>query len=59
MMKLRDQGTKFFEEGNADGFEIGGLLTGIRCIVLVVGLRDALIIAIEANRLGSRGNLPF
>jgi len=59
VMKLRDERAKFFEEGDADGFEIGGFLTGIRCKVLVVGLRDTLIIAIEANGIGSRRNLPF
>ena len=59
VVKLRDERPKFFEEGDADGFEIGGFLTGIRCIVLVVGPRNTLIIAIEANGLGSRWNLPF
>src|SRR6202043_3695148 len=29
VMKLRNQWTKFFEEGDPDGFEIGGFLTGI------------------------------
>jgi len=60
VMKLRHQWAKFFEEGDADGFQIGGFLTGIRRIVLVVGgLRDALIIAIQANGIGSGRNLPF
>ena len=59
-MKLRDERTKFLEEGDADGFEVGGFLAGIWCIVLVVGgLRDALIIAIKAHGIGSRRNLPF
>ncbi len=60
VMKLRDQGAKFFEKGDADGFQIGGFLTRIWRIVLVVrGLRDALIIAIQANGIGNGRNLPF
>ena len=58
-MKLRDEWAKFFEECDADGFEIGGLLAGIWRIVLVVALHNALIIAIKANGIGSGWYLPF
>jgi len=58
VMKLRDEGAKFFQEGDADGFQIGSFLTGIWRVVLVVRL-DALIITIEADGIGSGGDLPF
>ena len=50
VMKLRDERAEFFEEGDADGFEVGRFLTGILCIVLIVVLHDALIIAVKAHR---------
>ncbi len=57
MVELGNQRAKFFEEGNADLFEVALAAAGYG----VVGIDsiDALDIAIESNGLGLRGNLPL
>lgn len=59
VMKLGDEGAKFFEESDADSFQIGSFLARILRIVLIVGLRDGLVVAVEADGSGCGRNLPL
>jgi len=57
VVKLRDEGSQFFEEAEADLFEIAFGLT--RCLVARVFGIDMRDIVIETDGTRLRGNLPF
>lgn len=59
VMELGDEGAEFFEERDAESFEVGGGCLGKRVIVLVGSVRNGLKVAVEADGRGGGGNLPF
>jgi hypothetical protein len=57
VVKLGNDGTKFFEEADTDLLEVA--FGGIRLMVAGIGGVNVLGIAVETNGLGRSGKLPF
>ncbi len=59
VMELGDEGAEFFEESDADSFEVGSGCVGELVVVLVGGAGNSLEIAVEADGRGGGGDLPL
>ncbi len=59
VMELGDEGAEFFEEGDAESFEVGSGCVGKRVIVLVGSAGNGLEVAVETDWRGGGGDLPL